>query len=193
LIEIADAVIAGDYHRVQYWLQSIHAKAKGAPIIVVGTKQDLCTTTHVNETFVKMQAQFANFGVRKFMSVSCWTGKGIPELKQFILETALKQRTMGEQIPKIYLELEKTSEKKKTELAGQKKPPTVTYDEMRAIALAIPRLDDEEELNRAIEFLHELGSLVYFKKPGLSDIVILDPRWLTDVMVRIEIQLSQII
>jgi hypothetical protein len=34
-----------------------------------------------------------------------------------------------------------------------------------------------------MEFLNELGSLVYFRKAGLSDIVILDPRWLTEVMV----------
>lgn len=41
----------------------------------------------------------------------------------------------------------------------------------------------QEELIRAMEFLNELGSLVYFRKAGLSDIVILDPRWLTEVMV----------
>ncbi len=49
----------------------------------------------------------------------------------------------------------------------------------------IPRLDDEEMVVRAMQFLHELGSLVYFNEPktGLNDIVILDPHWLTEVMV----------
>jgi serine/threonine protein kinase len=61
----------------------------------------------------------------------------------------------------------------------------VTFDELRAMAGAIPKLDNEEELIRAIEFLHELGSIVYFRKPGLSDIVILDPRWLTEVMATV--------
>ncbi len=61
------------------------------------------------------------------------------------------------------------------------------FGEFRAMAGAtLPRLDEEGEelLLRAMEFLHELGSLIYFRKPGLSDIVILDPHWLTQVMVR---------
>ena len=38
---------------------------------------------------------------------------------------------------------------------------------------------------RAMQFLHELGSMVYFNetKSGLNDTVILDPHWLTEVMV----------
>lgn len=45
------------------------------------------------------------------------------------------------------------------------------------LALNALRIDDEETLLRATEFLHDLGSLVYFRKPGLSDIAILDPHW----------------
>ena len=45
------------------------------------------------------------------------------------------------------------------------------------MALNALRIDDDEALLRATEFLHELGSLVYFRKPGLSDITILDPHW----------------
>src|SRR5215213_5978058 len=98
--------MAGDYHRVLYWLQSVHAKAKGAPIVLVGTRQDLCSPSQVAQTLEKMQEHFSNFGVRNVLAVSCLNGKGLRELKAAVLELALKQRTMGEQIPKSYLELE---------------------------------------------------------------------------------------
>lgn len=52
-------------------------------------------------------------------------------------------RTMGEQIPKIYLELEKLVERKRVELATLKKPPTVYFEEFRVMAMTIPQLEDE--------------------------------------------------
>lgn len=128
---------------MSYWLQSINAKAKGAPIICVGTKQDLCSPSQINETFLKMQDQFSSFGVKEFMPVSCISGKGIKELKMVIMKAALKQRTMGEQIPKIYLELERMVERKRVELAYLKKPPTVYFEEFRVMAMNIPKLEDE--------------------------------------------------
>ena len=60
-----------------------------------------------------------------------------------IMKAALKQRTMGEQIPKIYLELERMVERKRVELAYLKKPPTVYFEEFRVMAMNIPKLEDE--------------------------------------------------
>jgi hypothetical protein len=70
----------------------------------------------------------------------------------------------------------KQKQRKKQNKAA-KRPPTLPYGEYRAMALNALRIDDDEALLRATEFLHELGSLVYFRKPGLSDITILDPHW----------------
>jgi len=39
-----------------------------------------------------MQDQFAGFGVREFMPVSCISGKGTKELKMGIMKAALKQK-----------------------------------------------------------------------------------------------------
>jgi len=50
---------------------------------------------------------------------------------------------MGEQIPKIYLELEKVIERKKVEFATLKKPPTMYFEEFRVMAMSILKLDDE--------------------------------------------------
>jgi serine/threonine protein kinase len=151
---------------------------------LVGTRQDLCATSHVNETFAKMQEQFSSFGVRNILAVSCLSGKGLKELKSVILELALKQRTMGEQIPRSYLELEALVIRKRQENATSKKPPVLSFEEFRSMVGSLCLLT-EEELLRATEFLHELGSLVHFKQPGLSNFVILDPHWLTEVMATV--------
>ncbi len=105
-----------------YWLQSVNAKAKGAPIIVVGTRLDLCVKGYEKEVFRKMGEMFAPFGVRHYIAVSCLNGRNLPELKNCVIEVALKQRHMGEQIPKTYLELEHLVLQKRAEMLGEKKP-----------------------------------------------------------------------
>jgi predicted GTPase len=67
----------GDYHRVSYWLQSVTAKARGAPVVVVGTRADLCSADVIADTFAKMQQQFSHFGVKHYLAVSAHTGKGL--------------------------------------------------------------------------------------------------------------------
>lgn len=62
---------------MSYWLQSVTAKARGAPIVVVGTRQDMCQPNKVTETLTKMQEQFSHFGVKHFLAVSAHTGKGL--------------------------------------------------------------------------------------------------------------------
>ncbi len=59
-----------------------------------------------------------------------------------IMKGALKQRTMGEQIPKIYLKLEELVVKKRNETIFLKKPPTMPFDEFQVMAMTIPKLDD---------------------------------------------------
>ncbi|KAL6057002.1 Myotubularin-like phosphatase domain [Balamuthia mandrillaris] len=181
-------IMAGNFRRVEYWLQSVNAKAKGAPIVVVGTRQDLASQSQVNELFLKMQSQFADFGVKKYIAVSCLTGKGLKALKDGIVELALSQRNMGEQIPVSYLELEKVAFRMKVERQKNRQPPTISWPDFREeVFKNVSGLTNDEELIRAAEFLHELGSLVYFHdvKTGLSDIVILDPQWLTEVMATV--------
>jgi len=181
-------ITAGNYSRVLYWLQSVNAQAKGAPIIIVGTRLDLCPVSHAREVFLHMKEAFSQFGVKHFVPVSCLNGRGLPELKNLLIEVALKQRNMGEQIPKSYLDLENLVFRKRQELLAEKKPPTMRFEQFRKMAMeSVSRLDDEEVVVRAMQFLHELGSMVYFNetKTGLNDTVILDPHWLTEVMATV--------
>jgi len=75
-----------------------------------------------------MKEAFAQFGVKHFIPVSCLSGRGLPELKNLLIEVALKQRNMGEQIPKSYLELEQLVAKKRTDLLAEKKPVLPTHN-----------------------------------------------------------------
>lgn len=54
--------------------------------------QDLCGNQHPKEVFRRMGEAFSSFGVKHFMAVSCLNGKNLPELKNLLIELALKQR-----------------------------------------------------------------------------------------------------
>jgi predicted GTPase len=58
-------------------LQSVTAKARGAPVVVVGTRADLVQPSEIADVFAKMQQQFAHFGVKHYLAVSSHTGKGL--------------------------------------------------------------------------------------------------------------------
>jgi len=63
--------------------------------------------------------------------------------------------------------------------------PIVSFHEFRLMAMKRVQFETDLDLLRAIEFLHELGTLAYFndRRSGLCNIVILDVKWLSDVMV----------
>ena len=62
---------------MSYWLQSVTAKARGAPVVVVGTRADMCQPNEIADVFAKMQQQFSHFGVKHYLAVSSHTGKGL--------------------------------------------------------------------------------------------------------------------
>ncbi len=59
--------------------------------------------------------------MKHFVAVSCLNGRGLKELKNLLTELALKQRTMGEHIPRIYLDLENLVVRRKAEQQAARK------------------------------------------------------------------------
>ncbi len=61
--------------------------------------------------------------------------------------------------------------------------PFVPFRDVRELGKASD-IEDDLTFSRAIKFLHEIGTIVYFDKGEnkLRDIVILDPQWLTNLM-----------
>ena len=51
----------------------------------------------------------------------------------------------------------------------------VTYDEMEKIA-ELSGVFNKEEIQHAIRFLSDLGTIQYFEKNGLSDKIVINPQ-----------------
>ena len=81
---------------------------------------------------------------------------------------------MGEIIPSNFSLLEQ----KITELSKALVPPVTSWTSFREVALSCNI--QEASVDTAIRYFSETGSIIHFADQDLSDLVILDPQWLTD-------------
>ena len=97
--------------RVEYWLRTINASAKGAKIVLVGTHIDSpeCYPKYAKSVLEYFEAKFAHKykNLCRFRAVSCTTGKGVNSLLRTLADLALEQSYMPETIPNSILSLEK--------------------------------------------------------------------------------------
>jgi len=173
-------------NKIEFWLQSIHSRTDSSPVILVGTFFDdkRCTKEFVEHYFNKISATYSKRfqkNIKGCYFVSNESMKGIPELKQRVIDLALEQEFMPDFIPLSYLALEE-------KLLGAKQskyPPVLTWSEY--VRLAIECEIDEGDLITATHFLNDLGSLAYFsdKDEDLKDMVVVDPQWITKTFATI--------
>lgn len=167
--------------RIEYWLQSIHTRARGAPVILVGTHLDAkkCTKKYLDHLYAnllqKFSGQFKN--IRFFFALSCATGKGVEDLRKKLIEVAQSMIEKEGLIPQSYL----TLEEKIRAIAMLEPQPVVSWEMFERLALSSGVT--QPVLPKAAKYLHQLGSLVHFneRESGLDDLVILDSQWLTNV------------
>jgi hypothetical protein len=64
-------------------------------------------------------------------------------------------------------------------------PPTLSWKDFKTMAAECGLAD--RSVSAAAQFLHDLGSLVYFHEMDgdLHDVVILDPQWITDLLASV--------
>lgn len=171
--------------RVEYWLQSIQARAKTAPIIVLGTHADdpICTTEYLQDYIAKMHVKYQDRfpNIKKFLV--CDATQDVKQVIITIKEIISLQKHMGEPMPLTYLELEKVIKEETKTRKENSRPPIVTWKKFQKFGV-IANISDESTLLRAAKFFHDMGTIVYFddKKTGLRDLVILDPQFITDLL-----------
>ena len=183
-----------DFSRIEYWLNSVHTRARGSPIILVGTHADdpLCTESYV----IDYQKELKNRYLKRFKS-----SLGVPSIK-YIITLSTKPtkkgisedvrslmdrigvimtnlRLVGKTYPKSWLGLEKHL---RTLGEQRKQNPFMTWDEFTSTAMNCHI--SSEDVAEAAAFLHSSGVLCHFndEHSGLNDLVILDPQFLTNVM-----------
>ncbi len=107
---------------------------------------------------------------------------GLSELRSALVTTARSQSCLKEHVPKLYLSLLEVVKRKRVELIEQ---PFVDWSTVRSWGV----IPDDAALRRACRLLHDWGDIVSFQDGvgagSLSDLVILDPNWLTSFMTTI--------
>ena len=156
-----------DSSRIEYWLSSVKTWAPKCPVLLVGTHLDLCGPVEAYNVFRILEAHLKHYtNIVGRYPVSCKKGavRGLEELKAGILKIAQRD---CKPVPKSYLDIEHL-----IPLASANNNKIITWTEFCTLCRS-KLVDDEPMYRRAARFLHDLGSLLYFEQPLLSDIVVL--------------------
>jgi hypothetical protein len=159
--------------KLNYWLDTIEARAPQSPIILVATHTDErkpgLPLAELRERYKQIVGHY---------EVSNRKGKGLEALKQAIAEAAASLPLMGERWPadwaKVRDTLRKRGKRKKhidpSEFDGLMAKHKVTGIEERVLT----------------NWLHELGEIIYFREvEDLKDTVILDSQWVTQAISQV--------
>ncbi len=163
--------LGAEHSGLEFWLNSIGCHAPSCPIFVVGTHID-----EVKKYSLDMQRLKKRYPqIVGFYFVSSRSGAGVDELSKDIVAAALNEKYMGEKIPKCWLELENALRELKLTRN------IVEYGEIAKLAQDFG-IFDKAELSQAIQFLHDLGSLMHFNNEFLRDKVIINTQYMIDLL-----------
>ncbi|PAA48002.1 hypothetical protein BOX15_Mlig030627g5 [Macrostomum lignano] len=159
---------------LDFWLSSISSHAPNAPILVVGTHSDQVEKGDnlPQDTFQARYPQIYNFH-----QVSSHTGAGISELRKELVKVALSQPYMNESVPRLFLDFEERLMEKRT----RERLNILDWDVVSGIAQA-QGLYEDKHVRQAVNFLNDIGSIQYFDTEFLRQKVVINPKWIVDVM-----------
>ena len=164
-----NARLGWEQGKLDYWLDSIKARAPESPVLIVATHSDERLAALPFEDLRRKYPQ-----VKGQHAVSNQSGDGIEELAKSIRGTAAGLPLMGERWPSTWLRatlaLHKCREK-----GVQSVSPRELVNVFRRHKVT------GKDADVLSTWLHELGDILYFRdNPDLDDIVILDPQWVTE-------------
>ncbi|EGC32773.1 cGMP binding protein with small GTPase-serine/threonine kinase-dep-rasgef-gram-and two cGMP binding domains [Dictyostelium purpureum] len=171
-----------DFSAIEYWLHCIMSTSPNSPIVLVGTHIDEFENLNVVNAVLesvasRFQKRFSN--IQAIISVSCTTGYDVDKLRQLIEEIIKAQPYLKEKVPSSFFTLEEAL----IEVKKKRIPPVMMWQEYINLA-NICNLKDSVQIQRATEFLHNIGSIVYFNdlNSSVGKMVILDQQWIINCM-----------
>ncbi|GAB1292192.1 Leucine-rich repeat serine/threonine-protein kinase 1 [Apodemus speciosus] len=199
---------------LQFWLLNIEAKAPNAVVLVVGTHLDLIEAKFRVERIATLRAYvlalcrspsgsratgFPDITFKHLHEISCKNLEGQEGLRQLIFHVTCNmkdlgstigcQKLAGRLIPRSYISLQEAvlAEQQRRSLGDQVQ--YLTDRQLEQLVEQTPGNDikDYEDLQSAISFLIETGTLLHFPDTshGLRNLYFLDPIWLSECLQRI--------
>lgn len=182
---VFSAIDEESFRTVEYWLKVIRALAAGTshtPVVLVATHMDdpnaESTIPDLKDRVKKLRQSYRSL-IKEVIYVSNRTGDGHKELKAKLVELALAHKMLTTPVPESHVLMERLVSKEK-----HHQRPVLMWHEYRAIAKNA-HIYDDSSLRACSQFLHDVGSIIWFNQPDLAEIVILDPQWLSDIMATV--------
>ncbi|KAL6112664.1 lrrk1 [Pungitius sinensis] len=199
---------------LQTWLLNIEARAPNSAVVVVGTHLDLIDGKFRTERLATLRAYvlalcrspsgaratgYPDITWKHLHEVSCKTLEGLDGLKKLMYtvvlsmkdssSTACGGKLLGRLIPKSYLTLQERVIAEKQRRGAEGEVQYLTDVQLDQIIEQSPGSDitDYEDLQTAISFLMETGTLMHFPDTshGLCTLYFLCPVWLSECLGRI--------
>ncbi|XP_054625561.1 leucine-rich repeat serine/threonine-protein kinase 1 isoform X3 [Dunckerocampus dactyliophorus] len=198
---------------LQTWLLNIEARAPNSVVVVVGTHLDLIDSKFRTERLATLRAYilalcrspsgarasgYPDISCKHLHEVSCKTLEGLDGLKKLIHQAALSMKDgsascggklLGRLIPRSYLTLQEAVIAEKQRRHAEGEVQFLTEAQLDRIIQQNPGSDirDYEDLQSAINFLMETGTLLHFPDTshGLCTLYFLCPVWLSECLQRI--------
>uniref|UniRef100_A0A671SI20 non-specific serine/threonine protein kinase n=1 Tax=Sinocyclocheilus anshuiensis TaxID=1608454 RepID=A0A671SI20_9TELE len=199
---------------LQSWLLNIEARAPNSAVIVVGTHLDLIDTKFRTERVATLRAYilalcrtpsgarasgYPDITWKHLHEVSCKTLEGMDGLKRLLFQVACSMKDIsnpaschklvGRLIPKSYLTLQEAIKAERLRRDEVDEVQYLTDSELEQIIEQSPASDikDYEDLQTAINFLIETGTMLHFSDTshGLCKLYFLDAVWLSECLERI--------
>ncbi|XP_006900121.1 PREDICTED: leucine-rich repeat serine/threonine-protein kinase 1 [Elephantulus edwardii] len=199
---------------LQFWLLNIEAKAPNSVVLVVGTHLDLIEAKFRVERIATLRAYvlalcrspsgaratgFPDITNKHLHELSSKNLEGHEELRHLIFQvicgmkdvgsTIGCQRLAGRLVPKSYLSLQEAVLAEQQQRSQSNAVQYLTDRQLEQLVEQTPESDiwDYEDLQAAISFLIETGSLLHFPDTshGLRNLYFLDPIWLSECLQRI--------
>ncbi len=154
-----------------YWLNIVSLLSENSPILVVHSKVDE-RIKRINETL--LLRHFPN--IVGFYNVSAKTGTGIKELRKVLRTEIQKLPHIGEQLPKIWLDIRNK--------LSQTKQEFINYSEYISLCKSF-QLNTQQALHLS-DYFHDLGIFLHFQKNDiLRNLIFLKPNWATNSVYKI--------
>ena len=182
------------------WLNNISVRAPNSCVIVVGTfldevseeEQKLGKIDDLLQKVKRLTKQYHHLIVTNITVVGLkGQMENVAKLKDDIYNAVAEykvdnQNIMGRKIPSSYHTLDAKLSKIHCLVKEGKHEPIMHATKFKKMVRDLNLVDiyDDDELRKAILFLHEIGVLFHYndRKHNLDDFYFVDPRWLCDLM-----------
>jgi len=158
--------------KTEYWLKHIQSFGGDSPALVVINKIDQTPGHDVNRPF--LLEKYKN--IKGFFPLSCATGNGVEPFRKRLIEE------LGN-VEMIHTTWAKSWFKVKTALE-EMNDHYISFDQYQAICRK-ENISDAITRETLVEFLHDLGVILYFKEFDLHDTHVLEPGWATGAVYKI--------